>query len=82
MISDAILQNIIDRVVAAAQPDRIIGVVPSRRDLAKKIYRSLSGVGVPVDVVVVTPEDVETYRDKVGPIIGPAVREGRVVYVA
>jgi len=39
-------------------------------------------VEVPVDVLVVTPEDVEEYRDKAGTIIGPALREGREVYVA
>jgi predicted nucleotidyltransferase len=54
--------------------------VPHRRRLAQQIYRRLLGLTVPIDVIVVTPEDVERYRDKVGPIIGPALEEGRVVY--
>jgi predicted nucleotidyltransferase len=54
--------------------------VPHRRRLAQQIYRRLLGLTVPVDVIVVTPEDVERYRDKVGSIIGPALQEGRVVY--
>jgi len=31
-------------------------------------------------VVVVTPEDIERYRDAIGLVIEPAVREGKVVY--
>ena len=56
--------------------------VEHRRRLAQLIYRRLLGVEVPVDVLVVTPEDIEESRDKVGTIIGPALREGREVYVA
>jgi len=51
-----------------------------RRKLAQEIYKSLLGVGLPVDVVVVTPEDIERYRDAIGLVIEPAVREGKVVY--
>jgi predicted nucleotidyltransferase len=54
--------------------------VSHRRQLAQQIYRGLLGLTVPVDVIVVTPEDVEQYRDKVGSIIGPALDEGQVVY--
>ena len=34
-----------------------------RRKLAQRIYRNLIGVGQPVDIVVVTPEDLEKYAD-------------------
>jgi predicted nucleotidyltransferase len=57
------------------------GVVHRRR-LAQRIYRHLIGIEVPVDILVVTPEDIEAHRDEVGTIIGPALREGREVYVA
>ncbi len=53
-----------------------------RRHLAQAIYRALVGVAVPVDVVVVTPEDIEMFKDGVATIIGPALREGREVYAA
>jgi predicted nucleotidyltransferase len=53
-----------------------------RRRLARQIYRSLFGIPVPVDVIVVTPEDVEAFRGKVGTTIGPALQEGREVYAA
>jgi predicted nucleotidyltransferase len=51
-----------------------------RRSVASDIYRSLSGVGYPVDVVVVHVDDVRAFRHSVGSIIEPALREGRVVY--
>jgi uncharacterized protein len=53
-----------------------------RGRLTDAIYRSLIGVGEAVDIVVVTPEDVERYRDALGLVIGPALREGRVIYDA
>ena len=53
-----------------------------RGQLTDAIYRSLIGVGRAVDVVVVTPEDVDRYRDARGLVIAPALREGRVIYAA
>jgi predicted nucleotidyltransferase len=53
-----------------------------RRRLAQEIYRGLFGVGRAVDVVVVTPEDIERYDNNPVLIIEPALREGRVVYAA
>ena len=51
-----------------------------RRRLAQKIYGNLHGVGVPVDIVVATEEDVAQYGDKLGSILRPALTEGRVIY--
>ncbi len=56
--------------------------VPHRRRLARQIYRALFGIPVPVDIIVVTPEDVRAFQGKVGTIIDPALREGREVYAA
>lgn len=53
-----------------------------RRKLAGEIYRRLIGVGQAVDVIVVTPEDVERYKNCPALIIEPALREGRVIYGA
>lgn len=53
-----------------------------RGRLAEEIYLRLHGVGQAVDVVIVTPEDVERYRNSHAVVVGPAVREGRVVYAA
>ena len=56
--------------------------VEHRRRLAQAIYMNLSGVGVGVDVIVLTPEDIEAQRGSVGSIVGPALDEGRVIYAA
>jgi predicted nucleotidyltransferase len=56
--------------------------VPHRRRLAQQIHVGLFGIGVPVDIIVVTPEDVETFCNKPGSIIEPAIREGTEIYVA
>ena len=52
------------------------------RELTGRIYRRLHGVGAAVDAIMVTPKDVERYRDSHAVIIHPALREGRVVYDA
>jgi len=56
--------------------------VAHRGRLAEQIYISLFGVTAPVDVIVVTPEDVEQLRDNPGSVVGPALRDGRVLYAA
>lgn len=50
--------------------------------LVGDIYVNLHGIGQAVDVVLVTPEQVERYRDTHCLIIAPALREGREVYHA
>ena len=46
------------------------------------LRRKLYGVRMAVDVIVVTPEDVERYKDSHALIIKPALQEGRVIYEA
>lgn len=53
-----------------------------RGRLTEEIYMGLFGVGQAVDVVVVTPEDIERYGESSGLVIAPAVREGKIVYAA
>ena len=52
------------------------------RKLVGQIYRKLHGVGAAVDAVMVSPGDVERYKDSHALIIKPALAEGRVVYDA
>lgn len=52
----------------------------SRRKKATEIDVALIGLRLPADVVVVTPEDVRRDRDRVGTLVEPALREGRVLY--
>ena len=51
-------------------------------DLMAQIYRNLHGVGAAVDAIVVTPGDVERFKDSHALVIKPALREGKVVYEA
>ena len=53
-----------------------------QRKLEGDIYMNLHGVTQAVDVVLVTPEHVEKYRDTHCLVIKPALREGREVYHA
>lgn len=49
-------------------------------DLMAQIYSRLHGVGAAVDAIVVSPEDVERFRDSHALVIKPALRDGTVVY--
>ena len=49
-------------------------------DLMARIYGRLRGVGAAVDAIVVSPDDVERYKDSHALIIKPAVQNGVVVY--
>jgi len=51
-------------------------------DLMGQIYRNLHGAGAAVDAIVVTPEDVERFKDSHALVIKPALREGKVIYAA
>ena len=97
------LDEIIRRIVAVAQPEKIIlfgsaarGEMDRHSDvdllivkdgahrhrLVTSIYRNLRGVRAAVDVIVVTPDDVERYGEDHALIIKPALREGQIVYEA
>jgi predicted nucleotidyltransferase len=51
-----------------------------RRRTATKIERSLIGIGTPTDVIVATPDDIDRYKDTIGLIYRPALREGKTIY--
>lgn len=53
-----------------------------RRETARLLYRKLAGVGVSKDILVATPQDLEQYRNTIGLIYRPALRDGKVVYAA
>lgn len=58
----------------------VMAVNGSKRQQAVRIDLALEGILIPIDLVVVTPEDVEKYRETMGTIICEAVREGKVLY--
>ena len=102
-LDDVMLEEIIQRIVTASQPEKVILFGSAARgemgphsdidllvikqcdnnwDVMGDIYEELYGVAAAVDLVVVTPGDVERYRDTHAFVIKPALREGRVVYDA
>ena len=102
-VAQEILDDIIQRIVEVAHPEKIILfgsaargdmgpnsdvdllVIKSgahRLDLMGQIYMNMHGAGEAVDIIVVTPEDVERYGNSHALVIAPALREGKVVYVA
>jgi predicted nucleotidyltransferase len=58
----------------------VVMPVVSKRGLTTEMHRTLAGVGIAKDIIVVTPEEVRKYRDIPGTIVWPAVHEGRVLY--
>jgi predicted nucleotidyltransferase len=52
----------------------------SPREQTVEIRKALADLPVAKDVIVVSPEYFERYRNIVGTVIWPAVREGRVLY--
>jgi uncharacterized protein len=103
-VAQEVLEKIVQRVVAVAQPERIILFGSAAREemgpnsdvdllvvksgefdqgrVLGDIYVSLHGVGQAVDVVLVTPEQVERYRNTHCLVIAPALREGKKIYRA
>lgn len=53
-----------------------------RRQTAQLLYRQIIGLGVPFDILVATPDDLERHRDNIGLIYQSILREGREVYAA
>jgi predicted nucleotidyltransferase len=58
----------------------VMPVNGSKRQKAVQIDLALQGIPVPIDLVVVTPEELQKYRDVPGTIIREAVHEGKVLY--
>ena len=102
-VAGDVLDEVIERIVEVAQPERIILFGSAARgemgphsdvdllivkdhenplDLMGEIHMRLRGVGVAVDVLVVTPRAVARYRNSHAVVIKPALAEGKVVYEA
>jgi predicted nucleotidyltransferase len=54
----------------------------SRSRLMEKIYMGLGGLGEPVDIIIVSPEEVERYGECPWLVMCPALKEGKLVYAA
>jgi predicted nucleotidyltransferase len=63
----------------------LLVVVPDgahRRKTAMRLYRTVSGAGIPFDLVVATEGDLARYGDRVGLVYRAALAEGRVLDAA
>ena len=60
----------------------VVADVEDRLATIDRIHGRLRGEHAAVDVIVVTPADVERYGNSHALVIKPALREGRVVYEA
>jgi predicted nucleotidyltransferase len=61
-------------------PDSDLDMLVIVRGVQHTRQETLRGLLVPIDVIVATPEQVERYRDSIGLVYGPALREGKVLY--
>ncbi|MBI4832807.1 MAG: hypothetical protein HY801_14905 [Candidatus Lindowbacteria bacterium] len=63
----------------------ILVVMPDgihRRRTAQTIYRSLAGLGISKDIVVVTETDIQKYGENPSLVIHPALQHGKELYHA
>ena len=51
-----------------------------RRRTAQRLYRRMRGIGIPFDIVVATPRDLDRHKDNIGLIYRSILLEGREVY--
>jgi type I restriction enzyme S subunit len=58
----------------------VVKACDAPREVERRIYRELIGIGIPKDVLVVTPGHLEKHKDTIGYIYRSALREGRIVY--
>ncbi|HZW31100.1 MAG TPA: nucleotidyltransferase domain-containing protein [Isosphaeraceae bacterium] len=60
--------------------DRSPGETWSRRREIGRIRRNLPFIGVPIDILSFTPEEVERWRDTTNHVVSEALREGKVLH--
>jgi predicted nucleotidyltransferase len=63
----------------------VLVVMPNgahRRRTAQLLYQEISGLGVPFDVLVATPDDLERYKNNIGLIYQTVLQEGVEVYAS
>jgi len=58
----------------------ICDIAKKRRELALEMDRALSGLSIPVDIVILTPEEFEIDCIIPGTIARPAFLHGKVLY--
>jgi predicted nucleotidyltransferase len=54
--------------------------ITGRRTIARTLYRALYGVGVPVELIVDTPDTLKKYKDNKHLIYCEISRYGKIIY--
>jgi predicted nucleotidyltransferase len=58
----------------------VLPEAPDKRQAAIAIRRVLRDLPVSKDIVVTTPDEIARRGDLIGPVLRPALREGKVLY--
>lgn len=53
-----------------------------RRKTAQLLYRQITRVSLPFDIIVATPNDLLKYKDNIGLIYSTILKEGKEIYAA
>lgn len=58
----------------------VVPHVDDSGDLMDEMLAVLEDIPFPKDVIPTDPDEIEREKDLVGPLVGPALREGRLLY--
>lgn len=58
----------------------ILPEAPNKRQAAIEIRRALRDLPISKDIIVTTPDEIARRGDLIGPVLRPALREGKVLY--
>jgi predicted nucleotidyltransferase len=67
----------VDLLIVSEKPS---GEGWSRRREIGRIRRAIDLPGVPIDILLFTPEEIEKWRNNTNHVIGDALQEGKVLY--
>ena len=58
----------------------VLSKVEHKRKAAIEVLRALNGLPISKDVIVTTPQEIESRGKTIGYVLRPALEEGKVVY--
>lgn len=58
----------------------VLPEAPNKRQAAIEIRRALRDLPISKDIIVTTPDEIARRGDLIGPVLRPALREGKVLY--
>lgn len=58
----------------------MLAEAPNKRQAAIEIRRALRDLPASKDIIVTTPDEITRRGDLIGPLLRPALRDGKVLY--